>query len=151
VHTIDRISFGGVSNLILMIYVFVFVLNIFLYYKFSVTDTGGAFRQVTSIFWDKIHECGLYFTNGIIENTTESYTLGRMLFWTILHCGLWPQWLHKLHIQNFINEKIDVVNVLKTTNPIIYRLYRQLTHNNIGVNKSLNEYLNNREIDVSII
>ncbi|CAB5396266.1 unnamed protein product [Rhizophagus irregularis] len=74
----------------------------------DVTDTGGVFRQITSTFWNKVLECDLYFTNGIIDNTTESHILGKMLFWTILHCGLWPQWLHKLHIQYFIDEKIDV-------------------------------------------
>ncbi|EXX71212.1 hypothetical protein RirG_080450 [Rhizophagus irregularis DAOM 197198w] len=112
----------------------------------DVTDTGGVFRQIISTFWNKVLECDLYFTNGIIDNTTESHILGKMLFWTILHCGLWPQWLHKLHIQYFIDEKIDVVNVLKTTNHNVYRLYRQIKHN-IDAKKSLNVYLSNREID----
>ena len=120
-------------------------------FKFSVTDTGGAFCQITSIFWNEIYSNEKYFTDGIIDASQESFVLGKLLFWTLLHCGLWPQWLHRLHIQYLIDEKIDVVNILKQCNPIVYQLYRHLMSSNSNSKNSLQNWISNREIDVSLI
>jgi len=77
--------------------------------------------------------------------------LGKLLFWTLLHRGLWPQWLHKLHIQYLIDEKIDVVNILKQYNPIVYKLYRHLMSSNSNLKNSLQNWISNREVNVSLI
>jgi len=94
--SINWICYRRVSNLILTIYIL--DLSLFFSFKFSVTDTGGAFRQITSTFWNQIYSDEKYFTDGIIDASQESFVLGKLLFWTLLHRGLWPQWLHKLHI-----------------------------------------------------
>jgi hypothetical protein len=122
------------------------------YYKiFSVTDTGGVFKQVISIFWNKVLDCQLYFTDGLIDNSPECHTLGILLFWTILHYGQWPQWLNKFHIQYLIDEKIEHEKILKECNPISYKLVRQLKKKKSNFNDLLHSWVNNRDINVSII
>ncbi|GBB86943.1 hypothetical protein RclHR1_01340010 [Rhizophagus clarus] len=46
----------------------------------DVTDTGGVFRQVTLMFWRKIHECELYFIDGLIDDSSECHALEKLLF-----------------------------------------------------------------------
>ena len=147
---INWIGYRRVSNLIFAIYNL--DLSLFFFsFKFSVTDTGGAFRQITSTFWNQIYSDEKYFTDEIIDASQESFVLGKLLFWTLLHRGLWPQWLHKLHIQYLIDEKIDVVNILKQYNPIVYKLYHHLMSSNSNLKNSLQNWICNREVNVSLI
>jgi hypothetical protein len=105
------------------------------------------------MFWSQVYDSKSYFTCGIIDDndSMDCYTLGKLLFWTLLHYGLWPQWLHKMHLQYFMEEKIEFANILKENSPIIYRIYRQLMAKSSDSNKLLHDWVQNREINVSII
>ncbi|GES72833.1 hypothetical protein GLOIN_2v1885837 [Rhizophagus clarus] len=111
----------------------------------DVTDTGGVFRQVTSMFWRKIHECELYFTDGLIDYSSECHALGKLLFWTTLHCGWWPQWLNKVIFQYLFDEKIEAKKVLKEYNR---GLYEQLK--NKKSRDFFQEWRNNRDVNINI-
>uniref|UniRef100_U9TNE5 Uncharacterized protein n=1 Tax=Rhizophagus irregularis (strain DAOM 181602 / DAOM 197198 / MUCL 43194) TaxID=747089 RepID=U9TNE5_RHIID len=89
----------------------------------DVTDTGGVFKQVISIFWNK----------------------------TILHYGQWPQWLNKFHIQYLIDEKIEHEKILKECNPIFYKLVRQLKKKKSNFNDLLHSWMNNCDINIDHI
>jgi len=58
---------------------------------------------------------------------------------------MWPQWLHKLHVKYFIDEKIEVEKVLKEYNP---QLYEKLK--NKRSREFFQEWKSNRNIDVSV-
>src|SRR5579871_6438373 len=97
------------------------------------------------MFWDKVRECELYFTEGIIDNLNDSHALGKLLFWMLLHGSLYPQWLNKFHVQYLLDEKIEFEKIFKEHN---VQLYSQLISKKKS--KALQEWTNNRDVDVSI-
>jgi hypothetical protein len=107
-------------------------------------DTGGAFRQITTLFWTEAEL--IYFLNGLIDNSNDCQFLGKLLFWTMLHNGYWPQWLNKMHIQYIFEDPIVSTKLLKQHNKPLYSLYNQIVSNGMNWRKGFENWVENRDI-----
>src|SRR5688572_14220309 len=87
-----------------------------------------------------------YFSNGLIDNSNNCQIIGKILFWTVLHSGYWPQWLNKMHIMYILEEQIDSINVLKSHNKKLHTLYSKITANSPNWRNEFKEWVKNRDI-----
>ena len=94
--------------------------------------------HVTQKFWDEIKDYEIPFFNNsnndlfiisanpILLTSKKLVTLGKILFWCLIHNGAWPHWIHKFHFQFMFSLKINYINVLKEINPHIYEIIRSI-------------------------
>jgi hypothetical protein len=115
--------------------------------KFSAIDTGGIFRSVTQSFFDEIkkfvfeklgatkiidNENGHYFLNNDIILYVNNYyfIFGKILFWTLLHHGSWPHYLHQYLFKILFEENINYVDVANSLSPSLKNLISKLEKKN---------------------
>ncbi|PKY58929.1 hypothetical protein RhiirA4_481259 [Rhizophagus irregularis] len=107
----------------------------------NVVDTGGVFRELTATFWQRIKsqdflggklfdddEVCLIQQNETLIEWQYASTIGKLLFWSWIHLGSWPKWLHQIHLQYAING-IDLVmcsNILRDRIPYLYHLVNDI-------------------------
>jgi hypothetical protein len=132
----------------------------------SAIDTGGVFRDVTEIFWQRLKthrfNGGRLFdgeSTYMIQQNSElveweyATTLGKLLFWSWIHFGSWPKWLDQIHMQYVINgEQIPCKRALQEHIPYLYRLSEKIKTNGLQRNESdLRFWLNENGVGVSYI
>ena|SRR5438034_11670615 len=77
------------------------------------TRTGNIFEQINN---------GKYLMsyNPAALHNNVIFTLGRLLFWTLIHNGFWPYWLDPFHIQSIFEIAcIDTKSIYLEINPIV--------------------------------
>ncbi|CAB5201749.1 hypothetical protein RhiirA5_426203 [Rhizophagus irregularis] len=102
-------------------------------------DTGGVFRDMTTILWQKIRyhtefNGGKLFENDLIQQNSEliewdyATSIGKLLFWTFIHFGSWPKWLKEIHMQYVIGgtEYVSSKNALYEHNMYLYNLSERI-------------------------
>ncbi len=98
--------------------------------------------HVTQQFWDqiKLYDDPTFFisnddvfiisSNPLLLNSTKLITLGKTLFWCLIHNGAWPHWLHKFHFRYMFEMNINYVQILKEIQPQIYEIIRSIENLN---------------------
>ncbi len=105
-------------------------------------DTGGGFRDVTEVFWEKLKYSnvngGRIFDDGnnvlfILYNHESNIwkypeIVGKALCWCWLHQGAWPRWIHPMHMHYAIygEEYINCVDVLEEYVTYLYNFVKNL-------------------------
>jgi hypothetical protein len=115
--------------------------------KFSAIDAGGIFRSVAQSFFDEIktfifeklgatkiidNENGYYFLNNdiILYVNNYYYIFGKILFWTLLHNGSWPHYLHQYLFKILFGEDINYIDVANSLSPSLKNLISKLGKKN---------------------
>lgn len=111
--------------------------------------TGNIFSQMNS---------GKYLIsyNPAALHNKVIYTMGRLLFWTLIHNGSWPYWLDPFHIQSvFEITYIDIQSICLMINPIVGHVIKNLENiDNYTIDKACSdepyfkEFLINNELQV---
>ena len=110
-----------------------------LFFLISAVDTGGVFRDITAMLWQKIRfhaefNGGKLFENDLIQQNSEliewdyASSIGKLLFWTFIHFGTWPKWLKEIHMQYAIggSEYASPKNALYEYNIYLYNLSERI-------------------------
>ena len=79
------------------------------------------------------------------------YLTGKILFWTLIHGGAWPVWLHPYHINFFLGFKINFIDIFQEIQPNLYKIANQIKTDNSVYNQIKDWWLNYRNMGVSII
>jgi hypothetical protein len=84
------------------------------------------------------------------------FTIGKLLFWTLIHNGFWPYWLDPFHIQSIFEIAcIDTKSICLEINPIVGRIIDNLENiDNYTIDKAcldepyFKDFLMNNELQV---
>ena len=110
-------------------------------------DIGGVFMHVTQQFWDQIkdYECAefgnaslfipqddtyIISSNPLLLHSNNFIILGKLLFWSLIHNGAWPHWLHKFHFKLIFKIDINHIQILREVQPQIYEIIRNIENFN---------------------
>ena len=65
-------------------------------------------QKKESYFWKKMT------TNNLnILQKDYLFVLGKVLFWSFIHGGAWPTWLHPFHISFITEQNIDTAKIFE--------------------------------------
>jgi hypothetical protein len=85
------------------------------------------------------------------------FTIGKLLFWTLIHNGFWPYWLDPLHFQSIFEIYIDTKSLCLEINPIVGRVIDNLENiDDYTIDKAhleepyFKEFLLNNELQVNL-
>ena len=79
--------------------------------------------------------------------------IGKLLFWSWIHLGSWPQWLDPIHLQYIIDEKesISCMSSLLDYAPYFYNLSNDIKNNGKEIRKrDLEFWIEQRGLNVSL-
>jgi hypothetical protein len=147
-----------------IIYIFSNFSHIFSIYfnNNSIIDTGAAIRDVTTKFWEQIAQYETDYENLFLEDSNFKllnhnpnilkddclFLVGKILFWSFIHEGSWPTWLHPFHINFIMENSINVVEIFEELQPNLYQLAKQIVINNSTYNEIKDWWSNYRNIGV---
>ena len=98
--------------------------------------------HVTQQCWDQIKnndEFPLFISNDnnyvissnpLLLRSKEFITLGKLLFWSLIHNGAWPHWLHKFHFKYMFEMNINYIQILKEIQPNIFEITKMIENLN---------------------
>ncbi len=76
------------------------------------------------------------------------FILGKILFWSFIHGGAWPTWLHPFHINFIMENSINTVETFEELQPNLYQLAKQISVDNSTYNEIKDWWSNYRNIGV---
>ncbi|GES99680.1 G2/M phase-specific E3 ubiquitin-protein ligase-like [Rhizophagus clarus] len=128
-------------------------------------DTGGVFRDMTTILWQKIRfysefNGGKLFENDVIQQNSElvsweyATSIGKLLFWTFIHCGSWPKWLKEFHMQFIIggSEYASFKEALYDYNIYLYNLSERIKNDGWQMHESdIRFWMNENDLNDQIL
>ena len=96
--------------------------------------------HVTQQLWDQLKENEeLFIPNDNIFTISSSpfllharkyITIGKLLFWCLIHNGAWPHWLHQFHFRYIFDIEINYIKVLEEIQPQIYEITKSIRNLN---------------------
>src|SRR6185312_9427663 len=100
-------------------------------------DIGGVLRDIVESFWEQIRVCefpifGPLFTNNTLTPrmhavfAQETRTVGRLLWWSIIHNIAYPKWLSAYVLDWLFGEDIDLMEALKCISEPLWTLCNEL-------------------------
>ena len=100
-------------------------------------DIGGVLRDIVESFWEQIRVCefpifGPLFTNNTLTPrmravfAQETRTVGRLLWWSIIHNIAYPKWLAAYVLDWLFGEDIDLMEALKCISEPLWTLCNEL-------------------------
>src|SRR5581483_5488179 len=92
-------------------------------YLDNITKSGMIFDQINNKKY-------LITYNPAAFHSKVIFTIGKLLFWTLIHNGFWPYWLDSIHFQ-FIFDKeaisnIDIKPMYSEINPTVGHVIHKL-------------------------
>jgi hypothetical protein len=76
------------------------------------------------------------------------FILGKILFWSFIHEGAWPIWIHPFHIDFVMENSIDTVEIFKDLQPNLHQLAKQISINNSTYREIKDWWSNYRNIGI---
>lgn len=151
--------------LLLKFYYYHYVLLILFYFILinnSLIDVGGAIGDISTKFWKEIlnyeTENGKLFlaeNDYILLNNDSNilqsdylFQLGKVMFWSFIHRGAWPTWLHPFHINFIMEQNINTVEIFEKLQPSLFELANKINFDYSAYNEIKDWWSNYRDIDV---
>ena len=78
------------------------------------------------------------------------YLTGKILFWSFIHGGAWPTWLHLYHINFFLGLEIEVIDIFHEIQQNLFEIGNQIKTDNSVYDQIKDWWSNYRNIGVSI-
>jgi hypothetical protein len=120
------------------------------------------FRDISTKFWEEltnyeIEDVKLFLEGNdykllnndlILLQNDNLFVLGKILFWSFIHKGAWPTWLHPFHINFLMEHNVDTIEIFKELHPNLFRIANKINVDNSAYNEIKEWWSNYRDINV---